>query len=202
MYLNPRTRAGQGMFLRPLATQSLGGRQHAVSATNNRDPPFTPRFGVSSSRAKVLVYSPPGARTLVYFDAFLGVDNYASAYRAPRTPEGLSAAHRDPLRLARDRVATDPAAEREILAALPPEALSGGRVFWNEERTQVVLEVGGRRGTKRTRFHDGAIAVGARVQHSRAEPGAPRVRRVHGQAGGSPRVVSARGFTRFSSSSE
>jgi hypothetical protein len=101
--------------------------------------------------------SPRGSHDVVYLDLFWGIDRYSSAARAPTAggPLGRTGLLFAAVGLGRFRPALGNRADEAAGAAV------GYQRFWDHNRTQLVVELGGRQSTE-----DGpeALALGARLQ--------------------------------------
>jgi hypothetical protein len=159
MYVNPRTRAGQSVLFGVGATQRLGAFN--TTLRYNVSAPLHEETGNGQLLTGELSYTLPWANDLVYADAYLGVDRYVSAFRDADAggPVGRIGI-----------LFTPPAIGRYAapLSAVPDRSAGGVlgfQGFWNDARTQLVVEFGGRHSTQE-HAHDGAIALGARLQQA------------------------------------
>jgi len=100
---------------------------------------------------------PPGTHDVVYVNAFWGIDRYSSAARSPTAggPLGQTGLLFAAVGLGRFRPALGNRADESAGAAV------GYQRFWHDDRTQLVLELGGRADTG---GGPGAVALGARFQ--------------------------------------
>lgn len=104
--------------------------------------------------------TPPHGDDLVYLNAFWGIENFSSAARDPTAGGPLG-------RVGILFAAVGLGSYGSALSNRADEVVGGAvgyQKFFNEERTQVVLELGGRRGTGGD--VDSAVAIGTRVQQA------------------------------------
>lgn len=104
--------------------------------------------------------TPPHGDDLVYVNAFWGIDNFSSAARDPTTGGPLG-------RVGILFAAVGLGSYGSALSNRADEVAGGAigyQKFFNDERTQVVVEIGGRRGTGGD--EDSAVAIGTRVQQA------------------------------------
>lgn len=152
---------GDGLFLGASAVQRIGHyntafRANASIATENDGPNMDDGVLLFSEISRTVTAS----ENIVYADAFWGIGKYSSA--------------------ARDRNVGGPLGRTGILFAAPLASLSGPplsnradkvvgaaigyQMFFNHERTQLTLELGGRKDTDR--IGAGAVAFGGQLLHA------------------------------------
>ena len=158
-YVNSDNPAGgDALYLGASATQRIG--QINTTFSVNSSTAFENKGAAADDG--VLLFSQvsrtlPLSDNIVYFDAFWGIDNYSSA--------------------ARDRGTGGPLGRVGILFAAPSVGLAGPalsnradeafggalghQMFFNDEKTQLTLEVAGRKDTNDT--HQGAVAIGGQL---------------------------------------
>jgi hypothetical protein len=107
-----------------------------------------------------LSWTPTGTEDLYYVNAFLGIDDFSSAARAPDRSGPLA---RTGILYAAQGLGRFGSA----LNAEPADSVGlsvGRQFFWNDFRDQLILEAGGR--IRTVDDSPGAVAVGARYQHA------------------------------------
>lgn len=107
--------------------------------------------------------TPRGTHDVVYLNLFWGIDRYSSAARDPTAggPLGQTGLLFAAVGLGRFAPALGNRADDSWGGAV------GYQRFWDDERTQLVVEAGGREST--TAYGPGATAVGARLQRKLAQ---------------------------------
>lgn len=105
-------------------------------------------------------FTPFGTEDVAYLNLFAGIDNYSSAARDPTAggPLGRTGILFAAVGLGRYGAALGNRADDAIGGSI------GYQKFFNHQRTQLVLEIGGRVGTADTTTD--AVAIGARLQHA------------------------------------
>ncbi|AXS41664.1 hypothetical protein [Breoghania sp. L-A4] len=163
--LSTNPNGGDGLYLGAAATQRIGlyntsFRVNTSTAVNGRGP--SPNNAVDDG---VLLFSEvsrteTGSENIYYANAFWGIGNYSSA--------------------ARDPTAGGPLGRTGILFAAPAVGLGGAalsnradhvvggalgyQMFFNHEKTQLTLELGGRKDTDGS--NQGAVALGGQLLHA------------------------------------
>lgn len=104
--------------------------------------------------------TPPGADNVLYLDAFWGIDSYSSAARdnGAGGPLGQTGILFAAVGLGDYGAAMSNRADDVVGAAL------GYQMFFNDERTQLIFEIGGRLGTRAE--VENQAAVGARLEQA------------------------------------
>ncbi len=153
-----RDSSGDGLYLGVSSVQRIGRfntslRANASWALDEESAAVSDgllMFGELSTK-------PKGSDNIVYCNAFWGIDQYSSAARDPTAggPLGRTGLMFAAVGLGRFRPALGNRADDAWGIGV------GYQLFWDDDRTQLVVEAGGRRSTE-----DGpdAVAIGARLQ--------------------------------------
>jgi len=154
-------RGGDGLFLGAAATQRIGHfntsfRVNTSLAINEKGPAVDSGVVLFSEVSRTVT----GSENLVYANAFWGIENYTSAARGPDTGGPLGRAG---ILFASPVVGMGGPALSNQANDVVGGAL-GYQMFFNHEKTQLTLELGGRKDTDGT--NTGAIAFGGQLLHA------------------------------------
>ncbi len=159
--ISERSHGGDGLYLGASAIQRFGHyntafRVNASFALENSGPVVDDGVLLFGEVSRTMT----GSEDVVYANGFLGIDNYSSA--------------------ARDRNVGGPLGQTGILFAAPPASFSGPalsnraddafggaigyQMFFNNDKTQLTLEIGGRKETKGP--DSGVVAIGGQFLHA------------------------------------
>lgn len=152
---------GDGIYIGASAIQRIGLINTALRAVGSV---ALERETAGVSNGVVLFgetsYTLPYSHDLVYLNVFSAIDQFSSAARAPTAggPLGRAGILFEGAGLGRFSSALSNRADDVVGGAI------GFQKFWNQDRTQVLLELGGRYGTK-DEIKD-AVALGLRFQQA------------------------------------
>lgn len=156
---NPQ--GGDGLFLGAAATQRIGQfntsfRINGSLAVNEKGPAVDSGVVLFSEVSRTVT----GSENLVYANAFWGIENYSSAARGPTTGGPLGRAG---ILFASPVVGFAGSALSNQANDVFGGAL-GYQMFFNHEKTQFTMELGGRKDTDGS--NTGAIAFGGQLLHA------------------------------------
>ncbi len=162
MYRNSRETSSSALYFGVAATQRLG---HFNTAFR-----YNLAVGLGEGRAEIpnghvitveLSMDVPGTSDVLYLNGFAGIDEYTSAFRSPDAggPLGRIGILFASPGIGRYAAPLDPTPKRAVGGAF------GYQMFFNEKRTQLILEAAGRASTADGTTDD-EIGFGARVQQA------------------------------------
>ena len=156
---NPQ--GGDGLFFGASATQRIGQintsfRINTSTAINEKGPAVDSGVLLFTEVSRTVT----GSENLVYANAFWGIDDYTSAARGPNTGGPLGQAG---ILFAAPLVGMGGSALSNRANDVVGGAL-GYQMFFNHEKTQLTLELGGRKDTDGS--NTGAIAFGGQLLHA------------------------------------
>ncbi|WP_321341362.1 hypothetical protein [Breoghania sp.] len=152
---------GDGLYLGASAIQRIGHWNTAFRINGS----WAPEDRGAKVDNGVLLFSEisrtlPYSENLFYANAFWGIGNYSSAARDPTTGGPLG-------RVGVLFASPAPSAASSALSNRADEAFGGAlgyQMFFNEDKTQLTLEVGGRKDTDGS--NRGAVAIGGQFLHA------------------------------------
>ncbi len=164
VYVSAPADSGDAFYFAVSATQRLGHFNSTFrflgSIPLEGDTPFTQGGFLLLAE---ISWTPTGTDDLYYINGFLGIDEYSSAARAPDV--GGPLARTGILYTAQGLGRFGSALDSEPAESV---GLSAGRqFFWDEFRSQIIVEVGGRIDTDGS--NRGAAAIGLRYQRALGE---------------------------------
>jgi len=162
MYKNSRREAGSGLFFGLGATQRLGPInstiRYNISIPLGQGPGEVPLGHLITLE---LAMDIPGTHDIIYVNGFAGIDEYESAFRGPEAGGPLG-------RIGILFAAPGIGRYGAPINPFPKRALGGViglQMFFNHERTQLIVEVGGRASTMDNDTTD-TIGGAVRVQQA------------------------------------